>query len=104
MERENLINFKKEIQQILAKHINRPYFGKKKGLNSLPHTTLRERSLLKTLWEKKKMLVTSIFSFFHNFSVLLKPNFSCSFTFMLSSANALNFDQSKILSFGKESP
>ena len=27
---------------------------------------LSERTLLKTLWEKEKMLVTSIFSFFHN--------------------------------------
>ena len=27
-----------------------------------------EKSLLKTLWEKEKMLVTSIFSFFHIFN------------------------------------
>ena len=38
--------------------------------NSLPHNPNfyqpRERSILKTSWEKEKMLVTSIFSFSHN--------------------------------------
>ena len=38
--------------------------------NSLPHNLdfqqSQDRSLLKTLWEKEKMLVTSIFSFSHN--------------------------------------
>ena len=38
--------------------------------NSLLHNPIFQRScarsLLKTLWEKEKMLVTSIFSFFHN--------------------------------------
>ena len=34
------------------------------------------------------------------FSTLPKPNFNCSFTFILSSAHALNLEQSKILSFG----
>ena len=38
--------------------------------NSLPHSSdfqqPQERSLLKTSWEKEKMLVTSIFSFFYN--------------------------------------
>ena len=33
---------------------------------------------------------------------LLKLIFNTSFTFILSSANAFNLDQSKILSFGKE--
>ena len=36
------------------------------------------------------------------FSILPKPNFTFSFTFFLSSANAFNLDQSKILLFGKE--
>ena len=36
------------------------------------------------------------------FSTLPKSNFNFWFTFILSSANAFNFDQSKILSFGKE--
>ena len=35
-------------------------------------------------------------------STLLKPNFNVSVIFILSSANAFNLDQSKILSFGKE--
>ena len=36
------------------------------------------------------------------FSTLPKPIFNTSFTFILSSANTFNLDQSKILSFGKE--
>ena len=36
------------------------------------------------------------------FSILPKPNFTFSFTFILSSAYAFNLDQSKILLFGKE--
>ena len=39
-------------------------------INPLPHNPNFqqpwEKSLLKTLWEKEKMLVTSIFSFSHN--------------------------------------
>ena len=46
--------------------------------------------------------VTSIFSFPTMFSTLLKTNFSFSVTYILSSANALNLDQYKILLFGKE--
>ena len=38
------------------------------------------------------------------FSAHLKTNFSFSVTFMMSSAYAFSFDQSKILSFGKERP
>ena len=36
------------------------------------------------------------------FSILPKPNFFLSVTFILLSANAVNLDQSKILSFGIE--
>ena len=36
------------------------------------------------------------------FSTLPKTNFNFSLPFILSSANAFNLDQSKILSFGKE--
>ena len=35
----------------------------------------RKKSLLKTMWEKKKMLVTSIFFFSHNVFYLMKHNF-----------------------------
>ena len=36
------------------------------------------------------------------FSTLSKTNFNFSGKFILSSANAFSFDQSKVLSFGKE--
>ena len=50
----------------------------------------------------EKMLVTSIFSFPTMFATLSRRIFIISATFNLSSANALNLGQSKILSFGKE--
>ena len=50
----------------------------------------------------EKVLVTSTFSPFPKmFSTLPKTNFNFSVTFILSSANALKLDQSKILLFGK---
>ena len=54
------------------------------------------------------MLVTSIFSFSHNVLLRLqiqngsRATLAIILLFDLSSANALSFDQSKILSFGKE--
>ena len=48
------------------------------------------------MWEKEKMLVTSIFSF------TPEKNSCFKVTFILSSANAFNLDQSKNLLFGKE--
>ena len=45
------------------------------GVNPLPHNSEfyqpRGRILLKTLWEKEKMLVTSIFSFFPQYFLLI---------------------------------
>ena len=38
--------------------------------------TPEEKSLLKRLWEKKKMLVTSIFFFSHNVFYSMKQNFN----------------------------
>ena len=38
-------------------------------------TALKKRPLLKTLWEKEKMLVTSIFSFSHNVFYPFQTNF-----------------------------
>ena len=61
-----------------------------------------ERSLVKTLWEKEKMPVTSIFSFSNNVFYPCKTNVTFSAKFNLLSANAFNLDQSKNLSFGKE--
>ena len=59
--------------------------------------------LLKTLWEKEKMLVTSIFSFSHNVFLLFPTQSSFlyslllthHFTFILSSASAFNLEQFK---------
>ena len=49
-------------------------------INPLPHNDnfwcTVEKSLLKTLWEKKKMLVTNIFFFSHNVSYPMKDNFN----------------------------
>ena len=59
------------------------------------------RSLLKTLWEKEKMLVTSIFSFSHNVFYPSKKEFLF-LTFNLLSANAFKLDQSQNLLLGKE--
>ena len=60
-------------------------------------------SLIEALWEKEKLLETSILSFSHIiFSTLPKANFNSSAYFKLSSANALNLEQSKTLSFGTE--
>ena len=79
------------------------------GLN-LYHTNLTfndpvERSLLKTLWEKEKMLVTGIFSFSHNVFLPFPKQISFfqSHLFCRLQINAFNLDQSKMLSFGKES-
>ena len=63
---------------------------------------LWERSLLKTLWEKEKLLLEAISPFPTMFSTLSKTEIINFLTFNLSSANAFNLDSSKILSFGKE--
>ena len=57
---------------------------------SLPHDP-RLGKPLKTLWQKEKMLVTSIFSFSHDVFILATLN--------LLSANAFNFAKSKRQSF-----
>ena len=83
--------------------------------NAIPisNNAKRERSLLKTLWEKEEMLVTSIFSFSNNvFSPIKDMNHHFSnyeyvmckcFQFgpiqmqMLLIATAVNLDKAKIL-------
>ena len=57
---------------------------------------LEEKAFLKTLWEKKKMLVTSIFFFFHNVFCPMKHNLNVLSNIDLASANAFNLP--KILS------
>ena len=61
----------------------------------LTFNNLETRSLLKTLWEKEKMLVTTMFS------TLLNINFNFLATSILLSTNTFNSDVSKILSFGQ---
>ena len=63
---------------------------------------LVELPFKKTLLEKKKMLVTSIFSFCHNVFYPSQSKFQFFSHIHLLSADALNSDQSKILLFGKE--
>ena len=56
----------------------------------------------KTLWEKEKMLATSIFSFSHNVFYSFKKNIIILATSDLLSADAFSLVQPKMLSFGKE--
>ena len=77
---------------------------------TLYHTVLtfndptQGRGLWKTLWEKKKMLVTSIFSFSHSVFYSIKKKIVILAMFKMSSANAFNLVMSKLLSFGKGLP
>ena len=47
------------------------------------------RKLLKTLWEKEKMMISSIFSFSHNVFYRSMMNLAISAKFKLSSANTV---------------
>ena len=59
-------------------------------------------SLLKTLWEKDKLLMrSSFFPFLTVFSTLLESFLPFSPNLNLSSANSTSLEQSKHLSFGK---
>ena len=60
--------------------------------------TLRKRAF-ETLWEKEKMLVTSIFSFSYNVLFIIKIERIVA-TLDLSSETVFNLDRSKISSFG----
>ena len=74
------------------------------GFNPLTHNdTFRriwERSLLKALWEKEKLLVQAISPFSKMFSTLSKTEIIIFVTFNLSSANAFSLVWCKILSCG----
>ena len=59
-----------------------------------------ERSLLKTLWEKEKLLVQAISPFPTMFSTLSKTEITVFVTFNLSSANAFNLLWSKFFLCG----
>ena len=69
---------------------------------TLSHTILtfneiENRSLLKTLWAKEKMLVTSIFSFIQNVFFCQRKIAPSRATFKLSSANASSLFEAKNL-------
>ena len=65
-------------------------------------TTQSLKQPVETMWEKEKMLVTSIFPLTTVFSTLSRREIIILQTFDLSSANALNLVKSKNLPFGKE--
>ena len=75
-----------------------------KLFNAFPNKTWFLRvcriSLLKTLWEKEKLLVTNDFSFPTVFSTHLDNSLPLSPKLKLSSANSFSLEESKI-SFGK---
>ena len=56
---------------------------------------LEKKKLLKTLWKKEKMLVTSISSFSPMFSTQLNKNMFSYMNYNLSSASALTLDKAK---------
>ena len=56
---------------------------------------------MKTIWEKEKMLVTTISSFPHNVFTPEKTNLIIGARSCHNYANQLNFDQPKIMSFSK---
>ena len=57
--------------------------------------------LLKILQKKKKMFITSIFSFSHNVFCLFEKNYTVCATLKLSSSKAFNFDKAESLLSGK---
>ena len=78
-----------------------------RGRLTLYHTILtfnniEKEEFRKTLLEKEKMLVTSIFSFSQNVFYPSLNKFQFFHSHFFSSANAFNLDQFKVLSFGKE--
>ena len=56
----------------------------------------RSTSLLETLWEKEKLLVTSTFSFSHSVFYPFGEFSAISLNLKLSSANTLSLEESKI--------
>ena len=75
-------------------------------INSLQYCpefqTPREKDFLKTLWEKEKILVTSIFSFLHIAFYTPNKTLIVLVMFIMSSANALNLDLSLMICFGEK--
>ena len=65
-------------------------------------SSLCSRGLLKTPWEKKKLLVTSNFSFSHSVFYPFGELSTISSKLKLSSTNAFSWEESKIMSFCKD--
>ena len=90
---------KTEMKQKIA------FLSDKEKINPFPDNPwflhVCSKSLLKTLWEKKKLLVTSNFSFPTAFSTLLEDFMPFSPTLKLSSANSFSLKASKICRLGK---
>ena len=71
--------------------------------NAIPTFNAPEKkSFLKTLWEKQKMLVTSIFCFSHNVFYPSQKEFLFWSYIYLVICKYFQLDQSENLSFGKE--
>ena len=72
-------------------------------LNTFPNKPLflhvSSTSLLKTLWEIEKLVITSNFSFFHNVFYPLENSLPFSSKLELSSANIFHLEESKICSW-----
>ena len=60
--------------------------------------------ILKTLWEKEKLLIPSNFSFSHSVSNLLENFQPCLCIMILSSTNSFSLEESKICRLGKGEP
>ena len=78
---------------------NKQCFGKRGLTHShtmTPFGTIWETRLLKTLWEKEKLLVTSNFFFFPVFSTHLDNFLPFSSNLKLSSANSFSLEESEI--------
>ena len=54
------------------------------------------------MWEKEKMLMISIFSFYYSVFNPIKDKIIILANFILSSGNAFNLNQSENMWFGKE--
>ena len=75
-------------------------------LNSFPNKPLLlrvcSRSILKTLWEKEKLLVTSNFSFSHSVFYLLEELSAISIKFEIVACKLIHFGRVYNSSFAKE--
>ena len=72
--------FDSQLDQCLSKnwsYLSKQDYGPSPFITHFRHLKTRRKKLLKTLWEKEKMLVTSIFSFSHNIFYPIKESLHC---------------------------